>query len=225
MTSSTLPPIVAATVDDTALVAYLVAEAFSTLDAARWLVNDPEARVIAMAGQFEILVEHALRHGHADLLADGSAAAVWVHRRQPVPPPCDYDRRLAEACGEHTGRFQILDALLDEHHPVRPHHHLAFLAVCSEQRGTGRGTALIRAHHAKLDIDGVPAYLEAANHRCRDLYAREGYLALKPFALPDGPSFYPMWRAPNTRRTNAPGRAPANRRSPGAADRRHPALA
>jgi hypothetical protein len=46
-----------------------------------------------------------------------------------VPPPEDYDRRLATACGPWTARFETLDVLFDAHHPHAPHQHLAFLAV------------------------------------------------------------------------------------------------
>ena len=142
--TETLPPIVAATSDDVPTIAHLVAEAFGPLRASQWLVPDPGARQTAMAGQFAILVDHALRYGHADLLADGSAVAVWFHRDQPIAPPPDYDRRLIAACGESTDRFRTLDDLFETHHPTQPHHHLAMLAVHLGQQSTGRGTLLLR---------------------------------------------------------------------------------
>ena len=193
-----LPPVIPAAAAEVTALADLVAEAFSTLDAARWLVPDPEVRRAAMAGQFALLVEHALAFGHVDLLADGSAVAVWLHRTRPIPAPPDYDRRLDVACGEHADRFRILDALFDAHHPGEPHHHLAMLAVTPRCQGTGRGTVLLRHHHSRLDAGGIPAYLEAADLRCRALYAREGYVALTPFVLPDSDArFHPMWRPPH----------------------------
>ncbi|MBN1172932.1 MAG: GNAT family N-acetyltransferase [Micromonosporaceae bacterium] len=161
-----------------------------------------------MRGQFRILVEHALDHGEAHLLADQSAIAIWMHHDQtPAPEPYDYDQRLAEACGQHTQRFRILDQLLHDHHPAEPaHHHLAFLAVLPPWQATGRGSALLAHHQQHLDTTETPAYLEASSPRSRDLYTRFGYrTAGQPFRLPDGPAFWPMWRQPHPAATDAPG--------------------
>ena len=37
----------------------------------------------------------------------------------------------------------------------------------------------MRHHHAWLDANGMPAYLEASSPRSRDLYAKHGYLAAR----------------------------------------------
>ena len=193
-----LPPIVAATAADVPTVAGLIAEAFHTLDAAAWLVADPQRRYRTMRAQFLILVEHAIDHGEVHLLADRSAVAVWMYcDRASVAEPRDYDRRLVDACGEYTGRFRILDDLLHAHHPTEPHHHLAFLAVLPPWQQTGRGSALLAHHHQHLRAAGMSAYLEASGPRSRDLYVRFGYTAGEAFWLPDGPAFYPMWRYPH----------------------------
>jgi predicted N-acetyltransferase YhbS len=105
-----------------------------------------------------------------------------------------YERRLAAACEPYTDRFEILDKLFDAHHPTEAHHHLAFLAIAPDKQCTGRGTALLQRHHARLNRIGLPAYLEASSSGSRDLYARHGYLQREPFHLPNGSAFYPMWR-------------------------------
>jgi GNAT superfamily N-acetyltransferase len=193
----TLCPITQAAPADVQTVADLVAEAFFPLRASQWLVPDPGARRASMAGQFALIVEHALSFGHIDLLADRTAAAVWFHHTAPISPPPDYDQRLSVACGEHADRFQTLDALFETHHPGDPHHHLALLAVVGDRQGTGRGTLLLRHHHEVLDSQGIPAYLEAAGVRSASLYDREGYRPCgEPFCLPNEAFFYPMWRAP-----------------------------
>ena len=197
----TLPPVTSATTADVDEVAHLVAGAFFPLRASRWLVPDAEPRQAALAGQFAILIGHALAFGQVDLLADGSAAAVWFHRHQPIPDPPDYDRRLLEACGEYADRFRTLDDLFAEHHPTEAHHHLAMLAVAPGYQSTGRGTLLLRRHHEILDERDLPAYLEAAGIRSANLYHREGYrLYTEPFSLPNEASFHPMWRIPTRRR-------------------------
>lgn len=194
--SAFLPSVVSALACDVEAVCALVAEAFWPLEASAWLVPEPSARAGVLAANFRIVVEHALEYGTVDLLADGTAVAVWVRRERPIPPPRDYDQRLAVACGQHVDRFRILDDLFEAHHPPQPHHHLALLAVRPEYQGTGRGTALLDHHHVQLDFLVLPSYLEAASWRSAELYARNGYRRRPSFALPNGASFHPMWRDP-----------------------------
>jgi GNAT superfamily N-acetyltransferase len=181
---------------DAAAVADLIAEAFHPLPPAAWLVPDPGARSALLAGQFEILAEHALVYGMVHRTDGGDAVAVWFPRVEPVPDPVDYERRLATACGDAVARFQVLDALLEDHHPTEPHHHLALLAVRPGRQGRGLGTALLDHHHGWLDSRGLPAYLEASSERNLHFYRRHGYREVAPLRLPDGTPFWPMWRAP-----------------------------
>ncbi|MCW3817542.1 GNAT family N-acetyltransferase [Micromonospora sp. DR5-3] len=182
---------------ETRSVAERIARAFRFLAVSRWLVPDEAKREAVLADDFEILVDHAMRHGIVHGTADRAGVAVWFPQTgEPAPPPADYAARLAAACGEWTPRFQHLDELFEAHHPHADHHHLAFLAVAPERQGRGLGNALLRHHHAVLDAEGMPAYLEASSERSRDLYARHGYRAAEPFRVPDGAAFYPMWRDP-----------------------------
>ena len=134
-----------------------------------------------------------------------TAAALWIPAGKQGPrPPGDYGPRLAEATGRWLSRFEAFDATLDRHHPAGlAHHHLAILAVHPDRQGQGTGTALLRAHHAALDRDGLPAYLEAASPRTRRSYQQHRY-HLRPGApirLPDGgPAMWPMWREPRATR-------------------------
>ncbi|MCM0676194.1 GNAT family N-acetyltransferase [Micromonospora phytophila] len=183
--------------EETRLVAERIAEAFMALDAPRWLVPDASKREAVLAGQFEILVDHAMRHGLVHATGDRAGVAVWFPSvGEPAPPPEDYDARLAAACGEWTERFVHLDELFAANHPHPDHHHLALLAVTPWRQGQGLGSALLRHHHAVLDAEGVPGYLEASSVSSRDLYARHGYRVAEPFRLPDGTPFWPMWREP-----------------------------
>jgi GNAT superfamily N-acetyltransferase len=193
-----------ATPDDATMVAELVAAAFAPLDAVAWLVPDEAVRSRIMTANFRIFVDHAIEHGHIDVIDDSvpspnggdPAAAVWFPRTGPLPEPPDYERRLAAACGPWTSRFEVLDELFEENHPAEPHHHLALLAVRPDRQGAGLGSALLRHHHATLDGSGTAAYLEASSTGSRDLYLRHGYEPREPFTLPDGTPFWPMWRPP-----------------------------
>jgi predicted N-acetyltransferase YhbS len=186
------PEVRTATAEDAAAVAELIATAFAQLKVVAYLVPERRERHKVMTANFQIFVEHAVEHGEVHLVEDGSAVAVWFPHTGPLPAPRDYDRRLAETTGAWTDRFRVLDALFEEHHPAEPHHYLAFLAVHPDHQDQGLGSALLRHHHGRLG--GAAAYLEASSTGSRDLYARHGYQAREPFALPDGTLFWPMWR-------------------------------
>ena len=93
------------------------------------------------------------------------------------------------------------DEALEARHPAGiRHQHLAMIAVRPGRQGAGTGTALLLAHHDRLDRGGHPAYLEAASPRTRQIYLGHGYADHgPPIGLPGGPSMYPMWRVPHGR--------------------------
>src|SRR5690606_1521136 len=190
--------IIQADEQDAAWIADLIGTAFHPLAVAQWLVPDPARRAEVLPANFRIFVDHALAHGEIHMTSDRSAVAVWFPwDGEPLPPPERYDERLRAACGETTARFQVLDALFDQHHPTDPHHYLAFLAVHPYQQGQGLGSALLADYHARLDQRGVAAYLEASCERNLNLYLRHGYRPMgEPFRLPDGPPMWPKWRPP-----------------------------
>ena len=77
--------------------------------------------------------------------------------------------------------------------------HLAILAVRPDRQGQGTGTALLDAHHAILDAEGIVAYLEASDERTRGIYLRHGYADYgNPITLAGGLLMYPMVRHPRT---------------------------
>jgi GNAT superfamily N-acetyltransferase len=193
---------------EVARIADLVATAFSPLPPAGWLVPEPEQRHGVLAGQFALVVAHALRHGEVWRTLDHTAVAVWFHADgPPIPPIPDYADRLQAATGAHRGRFDDFDKALDRVHPGAPHHHLAMLAVHPDHQGCGLGSALLRFHHRYLYRRRVPAYLEAASDRNVGFYSGHGYrLAGPPIVLPDsGPSLWPMWRSGAPDGGGAPG--------------------
>jgi GNAT superfamily N-acetyltransferase len=195
MTAMTIP-IMAAVPGQAEMLGSLIATSFHDLAISRWLVADREERLRAQAGQFGLLVRHAIEYGQVHTTADSSGVAVWFP--SDVPPIPDYDSDLARICGPAVDRFASLDDAMHSHYPEPPHWHLAFLAVLPRSQSHGIGTALLRHQHRRLDELGIPAYLEAANERNDSLYRRHGY---QPYGEPfpvgtGGPPMYPMWRNP-----------------------------
>jgi GNAT superfamily N-acetyltransferase len=185
----------------TAEITDLVARAMQDGPVAQWLQPDAEARRADAPHYFEIFTEHAVRCGEVYATADAvtgelSGVALWFPLTSLIPPPQDYERRLKEVAGDAFDRACQLDAALDSHHPLEPHHYLAFLAVRPGRQSRGIGSALLDRHHARLDQAGLPAYLEANHPRNRDLYLRHGYRVRSVIELPDGPPLWTMWRSP-----------------------------
>jgi predicted N-acetyltransferase YhbS len=181
--------------------AQVIADAFHDLPLCQWLVPDPAERRRVLPPNFQIYVEHGIKHGTVHTTDDLDAVSVWfAGAPEGVPDIPDYDTRLAAACGPHTARFQRLDEAMHRAHPTgTPHEHLALLAVSPVRQSAGLGAALLEARHEVLDEQGTPAYLEASSLRSRSLYLRHGYVDVgETFAVPGGPdpTMWPLWRDP-----------------------------
>ncbi len=112
----------------------------------------------------------------------------------PRDTSAELDRAVAVVFRDFPRTFELFD-LFDAHHPQDPHYYLQFIGVRPGCQGTGIGTALLRAVLDRCDLEGVAAYLEA-DERSRLLYAKHGFEAFAEIRLSEGPSFWPMWRAP-----------------------------
>jgi ribosomal protein S18 acetylase RimI-like enzyme len=117
-------------------------------------------------------------------------------RNMVVPPDtsAELHRALAVVFRDFPRTLELFE-LLDAHHPRDPHYYLQFIGVRPECQGTGIGSAFLRAVLDRCDLEGTAAYLEA-DERSKPLYLRHGFEAIAELRLPEGPSFWPMWRAP-----------------------------
>ncbi|HWF77545.1 MAG TPA: GNAT family N-acetyltransferase, partial [Caulobacteraceae bacterium] len=71
--------------------------------------------------------------------------------------------------------------------------------VAPAAQGRGVGSALLRAANARLDAEGLPAYLETATTRNVALYRRHGYEVISEHkARADAPTMWSMWREPTS---------------------------
>jgi ribosomal protein S18 acetylase RimI-like enzyme len=119
-----------------------------------------------------------------------------VPRDMVVPPDtsAELDRAMTKIFRDFPRTFELFE-LFNAHHPKDSHYYLQFIGVHPGRQGTGIGTALLRAMMEQCDLEGVAAYLEA-DERSRSLYLRHGFEAIGQMRLPNGPSVWPMWRAP-----------------------------
>lgn len=148
---------------------------------------------------FALEVSRSRRLGGAWTTADGTGVAVWFPPRRWKPSVQQTLRTLPAALrifGRHLPLAGSVAAVLQEHHPQRPHWYLAYLAVEPAHQGRGTGTALLEPVLARCDRQRVPVHLEATSDRNRALYLRHGFQPGEPLPLPGGPSVHPMWREP-----------------------------
>jgi len=199
MTTSGMPALRIAGAGDIDTVADLIAESFGHMPVIHYLVPDTARRRAVSRDWYRLFVEHAIGGaGQVVITEEGSAAAVWFDRTGPADEPDGYQKRLAELAGDYLPHFEHLDRQMDANHPAGAHWHLLFLAVHPEWWRQGLGSILMNHTHARLDADGIPAYLEATSERNRALYRRHGYGDMNPptIAVTDDIPLYRMWRLP-----------------------------
>lgn len=176
----------------------IIAAAFHDLDVSAWLVPDETDRTRILPAHFALFTQHALTHGTVHTTDDYAGVAVWLP--SAAPDIDDFDARNTAVCGDRTPYFDDLGACFADNHPHhQAHHYLQILAVTPKAQNRGLGSALMKPQHDHADAARMPAYLEAASPRCRNLYLRHGYRDHgEPIrARPDAPPLYPMWRDPS----------------------------
>ncbi|MGZ4171349.1 MAG: GNAT family N-acetyltransferase [Solirubrobacteraceae bacterium] len=65
-----------------------------------------------------------------------------------------------------------------------------------DHRGRGIGMALLADSLARIDREGMPAYLESTNPSNDPRYARHGFEPAGRITMPNGHMITTMWREP-----------------------------
>ena len=90
----------------------------------------------------------------------------------------------------------LLNAMEQQHPSDPPHWYLLGLATRRDRQGQGIGGRLLSFGVARVDAEGMPAYLESSNPRNIGLYERHGFRVTRVLDLPGGaPTATAMWRA------------------------------
>ena len=140
----------------------------------------------------------AARYPWVRMTDHAEAVAVWVPPGKPEMTT-DEEARFAtlvnELFGKRASELSDLFDRFDEHHPEEPHYYLSLWGTGRDYAGRGLGSTLIRDNLARIDAEGMPAYLESSNPRNITLYRRHGFEVVEELALPWGcPPVWRMWR-------------------------------
>jgi GNAT superfamily N-acetyltransferase len=173
----------------------LVAGAFLHDPTWSWAFPDPAVR----RRWWETCLESALRYPWTLTTEGLEVAAVWIppkgtefsHATEEGLP-----KLLGELVGSRAAEVAELLRRFEAAHPRRePHYYLSLLGTRAADRGHGLGMALLRENLARIDAEGMPAYLESSNPANNHRYASVGFETVVSFRAPgDGPLVTGMWR-------------------------------
>lgn len=113
--------------------------------------------------------------------SDGDALADLIERTAPA------DRK-----GDAFATFRQMR----DFHPREPHWYLPLTGVDPVDQGRGLGSTLLRHALARIDAEGLSAYLENSNRRNIPFYERAGFEVVGRIGVGDYPPLFPMIRPP-----------------------------
>jgi ribosomal protein S18 acetylase RimI-like enzyme len=193
----------AATSKDVPAVAACLASAF--LDDpvwGRWTFPEEATRYDRVYELMRFWTAAAVRYPCVRMTDNAEAAAVWIPPGKPEMTKAEEERfstLIADLFGERASELNDLFHRFDEHHPAQPpHYYLSLWGTHRDHAGRGIGTALIRGNLARIDAEGMPAYLESTNPANIARYEALGFALTGEFGPMGGPVIATMWREART---------------------------
>ena len=189
--------------DDLELVADTLALAFSADPAWTWVFHDPGCCTEQLRSVWSLLLRASVRHAWIWTTPGAGAVTQWVPPGVAELTPAEelaMGRLVDELLGPEVWRATALFERFEAARPKAPeHYYLSLFGTRPEARGQGLGMALLADNLARIDAEGMPAYLESTNPVNLGRYRSVGFVDAGQFALPDGgPQVTTMWREPRT---------------------------
>jgi GNAT superfamily N-acetyltransferase len=187
--------------DDLAAVADLLVRAFDDDPLSTFIFGGDRRRRWGLHSFFTAQIRHQyLPLGQVFTTQELGGVAVWAppsRQRHPVKELVEMLPTVPFLVGKNMGRALRLLGEIDALHPREPHWYLATLGTDPRFQGTGVGSALLSSMLARVDEEGMPAYLESSKARNVPLYARYGFEVIEEFHSKVGsPPMWRMWREP-----------------------------
>jgi ribosomal protein S18 acetylase RimI-like enzyme len=200
------PGVRRATLADAGPAADTLAAALSEDPTVVWAIPDSRRRLDIMRDFYRLFLERTwIRDGIVELAGDGAAVAVWLASDATAPSTQEMaalEAGVQRVTGEFAWRVAVVFEVMGAAHPTVTHAYLPWIGTCPERQGEGLGSRLLRQGLARSDAAGTPVYLDASAPRNRVLYERHGFRVTHEHRLPDGPTFWGMWRDPSTLAAN-----------------------
>lgn len=168
--------------------------AFSTDPAVRYMFPDATTYLACFPRLATALAGSALAAGTGWATAGNAAAALWL---APGVEP-DIESIIALVTEfippERQEIMTQVGELMGEYHPQEPHWYLSLIGTDPSRQGRGLGAALLKAGLARVDAEGLPAYLESSSAKNVPLYERHGFEVIGMIKPGDHPGMIPMYR-------------------------------
>ena len=167
--------------------------AFSSDPFVRWMLPEPDRFLTHFTRITRLHGELTSSSGGAFGLSDGRGAAFWY------PPGVHPDGQAFGALLQEAGVAGMVAPVWEQvgpYEPDEPHWYLRQIGVDPAARGSGLGSALLRAGLEEVDRVGARAYLEATSLASKSLYERHGFVSLGEIKVGEAPPLWPMVREP-----------------------------
>jgi len=187
--------------NDLATITDLLVRAFDDDPLTTFIFGGDRRRRWGMHSFFTAQIRHQyLPLGQVFTTQELGGVAVWAppsRQRHPVKELAELLPTAPFLVGKNMVRALRLLGEVDARHPKEPHWYLATLGTDPRFQGTGVGSALLASMLARVDEEGMPAYLESSKARNVPLYARYGFEVIEEFHSSVGsPPMWRMWREP-----------------------------
>jgi len=166
-----------------------------------WGFSVRERGLDGMRAAWRLFLHSALGYEWVWRTEDGSAVALWTPPGKPDLLPEDEERfepLMREALG--SGAERLLEAFerFEKARPSEPHYYLSLLGTHPDRSGQGWGMGLLADNLARIDPEGMPAYLESSNPANVPRYERLGFTVFDEFAVSEEIGVAQMWREPSS---------------------------
>jgi GNAT superfamily N-acetyltransferase len=173
----------------------------------RWAFPEEASRYQRVYELMRFWGAAAARYPWVRMTDNAEAAAVWIPPGKPEMTSEEEGRfasLIGELFGDRAGELNDLFEQFGEHHPREPpHYYLSLWGTHRDHAGRGLGTALIQDNLARIDAEGMPAYLESSNPSNLQRYEALGFTLTGELGPVGGPVIDTMWREPRGRQERA----------------------